>query len=86
MLELLDMKAGKWDYRGRVELYPVSLEALPKVAPDDIRELIAALMTYHLRTAAMVEPVSEGVSQDTPASEAETGQPAEAELVPAGDC
>ena len=46
------------DYWGRVQLHPKGLEALPQVAPEDLRELVAALMIHHLRTGGMIETVS----------------------------
>ena len=60
--ELLDIKES--DYRGRPLLHPKGLEALPRVAPADLRELVAALMSYHLRAAGV--SVTEGVSVETP--------------------
>ena len=42
----------------------VTLEDLSKVAPGDLRELVAALMTHHLRRVGKVDTVS----RETPAS------------------
>ena len=61
------------DYRGRSVLHPKGLEALPQVAPEDLRELVAALMIHHLRTGGMIETVFETVSMETPPAPAENG-------------
>ncbi len=37
----------------------VDLAALDKVAPDDLRELVAALLTHHLRQAGKIDTVSQ---------------------------
>ena len=55
------------DHWGRVQLHPKGLEALSQVAPEDLRELVAALMIHHLRTAGMIETVS----METPPSPVE---------------
>ena len=49
------LQADEVDYR---------MEALDRVEPGDLRELVANLMTHHLRVAGKVDAVT--VSQGTP--------------------
>ena len=44
----------------------VDIESLQKVAPEDLREVVAAVMTHHLRQSGKIETVS----RETPAMEA----------------
>ena len=58
--ELLNLEAeADWRLQTRIEL-----EALASVEPGEVRELLASLMTHHLRLAGKVETVS----QETPPS------------------
>ena len=62
--ELLNLEAeSDWRLQTRIEL-----EALASVEPGEVRELLASLMTHHLRLAGKVETVS----QETTPSESTT--------------
>ena len=50
----------------------VDLEYLQGVAPGDLRELIASLMTHHLRLAGKMETVSRETLPSSPANDGNT--------------
>ena len=43
------------------------MEALERVDQGDLRELVANLMTHHLRISGKIETVSQGTPESVPA-------------------
>ena len=58
----LTMNSNRWDGGGTF----VDVDSLPPLAPEDLRQLVAVLMTHHLRLAGQLETVS----RETPAASA----------------
>ena len=58
----------RWDRRKTV----IDLDSLQSVAPNELRELLAALMTHHLRLAGELETVPQQTADTLPANEVHT--------------
>ena len=50
----------------------IDLDSLQSVAPNELRELVAALMTHHLRLAGELETVPQQTPDTLPANEVDT--------------
>ena len=57
----------KTGWHGVAYLEDVGMEALERVEQGDLRELVANLMTHHLRISGKIETVSQGTPESVPA-------------------